>query len=79
MNFHDLGHEFARLIEQEKNDPAVRDVAARVIDRLTDKVVDETPAVAHPLVRHYIHVLEGKLEAHVKAEADPRQAGRHTP
>ena len=69
MNFHDLGHEFARLVQQEQNDPAIRDVAARVIDRLTDRVVDETPVVLHPVVRHYLKVLEGKLEADVVREA----------
>ena len=69
MNFHDLGHELAKLAAEAGDDPQVREVVGRVVDRLTDQVVDETPAVAHPLVRHYIHVLEGKLEAHVKAEA----------
>ena len=69
MNFHDFGHTLAKLAAEAADDPQVREVVGRVIDRLTDQVVDETPAIAHPLVRHYIHVLAGKLEAHIKEEA----------
>ena len=70
MNFHDLGHELAKLAVEAHTDPAVKKVTDLVVDRLTEKVVDETPTVLHPVVRHYIRVLEQKLDRSIEHGAD---------
>lgn len=69
MNFHDFGHELAKLAVEAENDPAVKKVVQVVIDRLTERVVDETPTAIHPVVRHYAHVLGQRLERSIEHAA----------
>ena len=69
MDFGRFGHVVARLAVEAENDPAIRKVIDLAVDRLTDEVVNQTPAVLHPVVRHYATALDHKLRERIEAAA----------